>query len=65
MDLISGIIGFILGLMTGSGLILLYIRRKFTSSMQQFQEEMEYLEDQLMEPEEMMEEEDQEKEKED
>ena len=57
MDLVSGVIGFILGMMIGSGAVLLYIRRQFTSSMQRFQEEMDLLEDEFFEPSEIEEEE--------
>lgn len=37
--------GLILGLAVGSGAVLFYINRKFTQSVQKFEEEMDFLED--------------------
>lgn len=36
--------GFLLGLVVGSGALLFYINRKFTASMQRFEQEMDFLE---------------------
>lgn len=44
MDYIWFLIGFGSGLLVGSGAVLYYINRKFTASVQRFEEEMDFLE---------------------
>lgn len=43
MDLLSIMVGFSLGVVFGSGLVLLYIKRKFSKSVERFEEEMDML----------------------
>lgn len=43
MELFWFISGFMLGALIGSGAVLLYINRKFTRSVQKFEEEMDFI----------------------
>lgn len=45
MEYIWFISGFILGALLGSGGVLFYINRKFTRSVQRFEEEMNFIEE--------------------
>ncbi len=45
MSYISFLTGFSLGLVVGAGLVLLYVKMKFTQSLNRFEQEMDLMED--------------------
>ena len=45
MSLVWFLGGFSLGLLVGGGIVLLYIKMKFTQSLNRFEQEMDFLEE--------------------
>lgn len=45
MSVIWFLTGFSIGMAVGAGIVLLYVKMKFTQSLNRFEQEMEFLED--------------------